>query len=333
MVYFLILRKLPVDKEAKFTMRQTLRPMLAYGIPLAVASIGSGILPMFYSFFMAPIVDTAAAGNYKVALNFAVLPTFFTVPIATVLFPLFSRLDAKKDLSLLRTVFASSVKYAALFLVPATIGLAVLTTPIIGTLYGDKWLQAPAFLALIILSNLFVIFGNLSMGSLLSGFGQTRMAMKMNLLSLFIGVAMSLLLIPLYGVVGVILVAIFAGVPSMLIGLYWIYKRYGTKADFGASARILLASGIAGLTTYLILSVLSVANWLLLVTGLVVFLLVYLVAVSLIGAVNQMDVDNLRAMFSSIGKVAVVLEIPLALVEMSLRLRGSRAKNGSKTAS
>jgi len=44
----------------------------------------------------ASTVDNALIGNYRIATNFTVLPTFFTIPIVTALVPAFSKLQPKK---------------------------------------------------------------------------------------------------------------------------------------------------------------------------------------------------------------------------------------------
>jgi O-antigen/teichoic acid export membrane protein len=196
----------------------------------------------------------------------------------------------------------------------------------ISTIYGDKWLYAPFFLTLGVIGNLFAIFGNLSMGSLLSGLGETKMLMKLNILTLGIGIPLALLLIPPLGIPGVIVVSIAAGVPSMFISLYWTWKRYGTKVDFQASAKIFLASALAAITTYLFLNVFTAAAWITFITGVIFFLAIYLIVAPLIGAINQTDVNNLRAMFSGLGIISKLLEIPLMLIEKPLRLRAHRAE-------
>ncbi|MCJ7633488.1 oligosaccharide flippase family protein [Candidatus Bathyarchaeota archaeon] len=321
LLYFAIFRKLDASNTNTSNASQTLKPLLRYGIPLAIAAILGGILPQFYSFVMASFVDVAIIGNYRIATNFAILLTFFTIPISTVLFPAFSKLDPRNEQQLLKTIFTSSVKYTALFLVPATMALLVLSQPMISTIYGDKWLYAPFFLTLGVIGNLFAIFGNLSMGSLLSGLGETKMLMKLNILTLGIGIPLALLLIPPLGIPGVIVVTIVAGVPSMFISLYWTWKRYGTKVDFRASAKIFLASTIAAITTYLFLNVFTAAAWITFTTGVILFLAIYLIATPLIGAINQTDVNNLRAMFSGLGIISKLLEIPLTLVEKLLKTR------------
>jgi len=323
MLYFAIFRKLAPQNTNKSEISQTLRIMLRYGIPLAIGAILAGLLAQFYAFMMASFVDLALIGNYRIAINFAILLTFFTMPIGTVLFPAFSKLNPQNEQQLLQTVFKSSVKYTALFLVPATMALMVLAKPVIGTIYGDKWLYAPFFLALYVISNLFAIFGTFSRGNLLAALGETKLLMKLNILTLFIGVPLAFLLIPQFGIIGVIVVTLVAGIPSMFISLHWAWKRYGAKIDFKASAKIFLASATAGTATYLFLNILNTANWVLLATGMALFLAIYLTTAPLIGAINQKDVDNLRSMFSGLGIISKILEIPLVLVQKVLNLRSN----------
>jgi peptidoglycan biosynthesis protein MviN/MurJ (putative lipid II flippase) len=145
--------------------------------------------------------------------------------------------------------------------------------------------------------------------------------MKLNMLTISIGIPLALILIPWLGITGVIFVTIVAGIPSMFIGLYWTWKRYGTKADFRASAKILMASGISAFATYLFLSLVSTAAWIMLTIGVTLFLATYLITAPLIGALNQKDIDNLRAMFSGLGIMSRLLEIPLTLLEKPLKTR------------
>lgn len=59
---------------------------------------------------MAVYCTNAMIANYQVATQFAIIVTFFTIPISTVLFPAFSKIDPKKKVKLLQTVFTFSVK-------------------------------------------------------------------------------------------------------------------------------------------------------------------------------------------------------------------------------
>lgn len=117
-----------------------------------------------------------------------------------------------------------------------------------------------------------------------------------------------------------------AGVPSLFIGLYLLWKRYGPRVDFKASARILFASTIAAFMTYLLLSMWNAADWIRLATGLVIFLAVYLTATPLVGAISQPDIWTLRAMFSETGMISRIINIPLRIMETLLHIRDRRVK-------
>jgi O-antigen/teichoic acid export membrane protein len=324
LLYFSVFRKLEHSDPGGAGMFQVLKPMLSFGIPLAIAVLSAGLLTQFYSIVMASFVDNAAIGNYRVANNFGVLLTFFTFPITTVLFPLFSKIDPLKEKPLLKQVFGSSAKYTAFLLLPATIAMMVLAKPIIGTVYGTKWLDAPSFLVLFVMVNLLTVLGNLSVQSVLIALGETRLLMKLNVLTLAIGVPLAFLLIPSLGIVGVIVGSLVAVVPSTLLSLYFAWKRYGVVIDFRISSRILLASVIAGAATYLLLSVLSVAEWARLIAGFVLFLGVFLTFAPIVGAISSSDVSNLRAMCSRFGILSELLNIPLVIMEKTLKICARR---------
>jgi stage V sporulation protein B len=323
-LYFFIFKKLPSSKISKSEIFQTLKSLLNYGIPLGIGNIVGNLGGPVFSFLMASYVSEVTIGNYKIASNFLVLLTFITSPISTVLFPAFSKLDPLKENNLLKTIFASSVKYTVLLLVPATLAMVVLATPLIDTLYGTKYSYAPSLLALMTIFYLLSLTGLRSLSGLLSATGETRLLMKMSVLSLVIGIPTAFLLVPTIGIIGMIVGLNVAALPSTFVGLHHIWKRYGLRADFGASAKILFASALSTVTVYLFLIFVTAAYSVLLVAGFILFLVVYLISAPLVGAISQSDVYNLRTMFSSMGVASRILEIPLKIIEKLLKIHNSK---------
>ena len=314
-LYLMVYRDLKAKNSQKTNLQETLRRMLLFGIPLSVSSILGGFLAQFYAFLMAIYCSDALIGNYQIAAQFAVILTFFTIPISTVLFPVFSRIDSQNEHELLQAVYAASIKYTAIFLVPATMAMMVLSQPMINTLFGQKWIHAPFFLTLYVIINLFAIVGNLSMGGLLAGLGETKTLMKLSLITLTIGIPIALLLIPSINIVGLILTSMLAGIPSMLLGLYWVWKRYNAKVELKSSMKILMASAIAATITYLILNFVAFEDWIELTFGVTVFLSTYLVVAPSIGAISTSDIQNLKTMFSDLRIISKLLNIPLNIME------------------
>jgi O-antigen/teichoic acid export membrane protein len=321
-IFFAVFSRTPPKGEmGDLNLRATLKIMLRFGLPLSVSAIASGFIPPFYRDLLTQsLVDySGALGNFDVAVNFTVVITFFTVPITTVLLPAFSKLKSEEEQNILRTVFRSSVKYGALLTIPVTLMIIVLSEPLVLAVYGMKYAEAPFLLALYCIIFLYAGIGNLSLGNFLNGQGKTEITMRMALLSLGLGVLLGWLFIPQFGVVGLIVATTIAAFPSIVWGLWWIRKHFGATVDWKGSTKIFLASMIAAVVTYLLLSQFNVSSrieWLVeAFGGGVVFLVVYLVAAPLIRAVDKNDVRSLKGMLSGLGPFSYVFNIPLRIIE------------------
>jgi hypothetical protein len=163
--------------------------------------------------------------------------------------------------------------------------------------------------------------------------------MNQSLLSLVFTLPLAFTLVPIFagisptmGIIGGIIGVILSSLPGNLWGILWVWKRYGVKPSYSNSLRILLASAIAALVTYGFLSVFNVFALVNLVAGFVVFVAVYLVAAPIVGAVNKVDLDNLRSMFSGLGIVSKIVRFLLLIMETSLKLRHNNSSSGTSDA-
>jgi stage V sporulation protein B len=365
-VYYALFRPLRKCKVGRCDFKATLKPMLRFGLPLTFSTIVIGVLPQIFALTMSIYAgqgDVAAGkpfgwmmGNYFTATNFAVLLTFVSFPIATALFPVFSKLNPKKEPELVKTVFASSVKYTALLLVPATMALIVLATPLVNTLFpadgilqslfvadaAPKFPYAPLFLAVSVVVNLFVLVGNISLSTFQTGIGQTRQVMKQSFLSLAVGLPLAYFIVAFfyslggvnaeaaasYAVIGGLIGSLVASMPGMIWGIVWCWRNYKVKADLKISGKIFTASIVAAVVAYILISFLTLPYLFTLIAGFAVFLLVYLIMAPVLGAVNRMDIGNFRTMFSGLGIVSKFLSLPLRF--MNKMCRETADKNISK---
>jgi len=318
--YLIFLRNIHGRENDELDFSETLKGMLRYGLPVSVSVILVGFLPQFYSFLMAIYCSDSAIGNFQAALNFTVLITFFTMPITTVLFPAFSKLKPEKEMETLRIVFQSSVKYAAMLTIPVTVMIMVLSKPLVFAIVGTEWSGAPFFLTLYSISFLYSGLGNLSLENFLNGQGETKVTMKLALISLGTGLPLSLTLIPMFGITGLIVTTLVAGIPSLAVGLWWIRRHFGVTIDLVSATKIFLASVMAAVITYIILSQLNFQYWVELVAGGITFLTVYFVAAPLIRAVDENDVNNLREMLSDLGPFSHLFHILLNIIEKLLTI-------------
>ncbi len=318
--YFAIYRRVHKEKAEALNAATAIKKMLKYGLPLSASAIIGSFLLQFYNLLIAIYSSDAAIGNYNVAVNFTVFVTFFITPIATVLFPLFSKINPETENETLSKAFRFSVKYAALFVTPAAAALIALATPVISTLFGHQYVEAPLYLALYVLVMcVYSAFGSMTIDNVLNGLGKTKVTLALTLATLAIGLPLSVLLVPIFGIVGLIGATLVAGIPDVAIGLWWLKKHYTLGIDWVASSKILLCSVIAAFVTYFVVSHVSLSSWIQLIVGAVVFLAIYLTASPLLGSVNKTDVKNLKQMLGGIGFVATVLAIPLGIMERLAR--------------
>ena len=311
-----VYKSLPKPTESKLEIFITIKTMLKYGLPLSISTIVGGFLIQFYNYILAIYVTSnATIGNYNVALNFVVLINFFAIPITTMMFPAFSKLNAQKDKETLKTVFQYSVKYAALVVVPVTVMVITLAQPAIGTLFQNKYTEAPLFLALLSVNYLLSALGSLSEAHLINGQGYTTFNLKMTILGTAIGLPLGFALISEFGVVGLIVTTLVTGLPGLFISLGFIRKHFGATVDWTSSAKILFSSAVAGILTFLAISKLAFSNPILLAVGIIIFSFLFIVVVLVIGTINRTDMRNLRDIITSLGPLRKPLLFLLKLME------------------
>ncbi|MBN1245744.1 flippase [Candidatus Bathyarchaeota archaeon] len=317
LLMFTIYKKLPKPEGGKLEIGQNVKVMLKYGLPLSIGVILAGFLAQYYNFLLYIYVpDDALIGNYAMAQNFVVLITFFAMPVTTMLFPAFSKLDHQRDSETLKNVFQTSVKYASLLVVPVAAMIMALAQPAISTLFGNTYAEAPLFLALLAITYLYTALGNLSIGSLINGQGQTTFNLILTVITAAIGFPLGFILISNYGVLGLIITTLATSIPAITIALIFIKKRYNLTVHWKSSTKILLSSATAATLTYAILTQLnSFTSLTRLIIGVAIFTPTYLTAAILTKTFNRTDISNLREMFTALGPLRRLFNIILNIIE------------------
>jgi O-antigen/teichoic acid export membrane protein len=312
-----IYRQLPKPASHKREIKAYLTAMLTYCLPLSFATIILLLLPQFYAFLL-PVhysTDNVPIGNYGVAVNFSVIVAFFVMPISTMMFPAFSKLDPQKDKNSLRNIFQFSVKYGSLLVVPMTALVMCLAEPAVATLFGGTYNTAALFLALFVIQYSYTAFGNLSLTALLNGQGQTSYVLRLAVLNGLIGFPLGYVLVMAFGVLGLIAATLVSGVPSLVLGLRFAWSTFGVTVDWGSSARILLSSAVSAAVTFAVISELGFASWLLLLFGACIFFVILVPALLLTRAIARSDLDNLRFMVGGLGVLGRIINRLLSLLE------------------
>jgi len=318
---YTVYRSLPKANTGKLELLKTIKTMLRYGFPVSIGTIITGFLTYFYIWVIAFFVtDNALIGNYTIAQNFVVLISFFATPVTTMMFPAFSKLNAEKDGGTLKNVFQYSVKYASLIVLPVTVMVMSLAHPAIGTIFGNKYPDAPLFLALLSIIYLYTAIGNLSLGNLIGGQGYTKFGLKVTMLTIALGFPLSLIFTSQLGIVGLIVASSIVAVPAMLIYLRFAKRKFGVTVDWASSAKIVFSSAAAGLLTFLSVSVMPFSYPIQLLLGVVIFVLSFVAIAILTRTITAADIANVREIVRALGPLRKPLNLIINLLEKIIHL-------------
>ena len=327
LLYLIIIKKLQ-KQEGQLQFTSTIKTMLKFGLPLSILAMLIGVLSQFYNFLFAIYSTDQIYGNYQIALNFAILISIFASSVSTVMFPTFSKVKAQEDPKTVRNVFQYSIKYTSLLIVPLTFAVMALSKPGVETLFRDKYEYAPFFLSLYVIFFLYSAIGSLSITPLIKSQGKTQVSMKITILQFIVGIVLSAILIPQFGVLGLIATYLTAMLPTLLISLWWINKNYKATVDWKSSTKILAASAFSAILAYLTLNQVNLASWISLILGAAVFLGTYMITAPLIGAIDYNDTKNLQDMLKSLGPVGTIVNPLLYPIEkITSKTRKSNIKD------
>ena len=84
----------------------------------------------------------------------------------------------------------------------------------------------------------------------------------------------------------------------------WLKRNTGISVNWGASVRVYLSAAAAFLSSNLVLTILSLSNWVALLVCSASFFAVYLAALPLSGALDQRDIQQLDEIAGVTGPLA-----------------------------
>jgi len=326
---FLMIRSssgLEGDIEAQMDAMSALGLMLGFGRPLFVGGLVAGMALRFQGFLLSWFVSDTAFGNYHVALNFTMLIGLVTGSLAVTLFPAFSRLSYVLEPEKAREAFRGSVRYSSMFVIPMICLLVAVSEPMVVFLFTTRYTQVPLMLLLLLVPTLLVGMGSLSLGGFLNSQGDTKLNLRVRLVGSAISILVSPVLVWMWGIFGLAVSLIISSSISRVFGLYVLKKRYGFYPDLRHSGRTLLSSVFsAGLSFGGVRFFSSVAPFLSLVIGSVIFVVVYLILAPSIGALEEEDIVNLDSMMSGLGVLYPFIRVFLRVERKIIRfIMGSR---------
>ncbi len=243
---------------------------LRYSSPIYFALLLTGFVGPFQSTLLANTVSNTEIGWYSAATNITALIALFTYPVSTALLPLFSRIPKGETQQLVET-YKLTVKYSALFIIPVTMLVMSLSTPLASAIFGHAYRSSGNYLLILAIGNLLAGLGNISWSPLLYGVGETRKAFLATAIGSVISILASISLVLYVGVYGVIIGTLLGQTVSLLIGSRFVSAILGQKLQTWLLWRIYLSSALSAILVFLVSLIISNA-FLAVLVGIAVFL-------------------------------------------------------------
>ncbi|NIQ06694.1 MAG: flippase [Candidatus Korarchaeota archaeon] len=291
-------RRLKVIKsEEKNFFVNDIKLLITYSLPLYATTALYIVIERYQFFLLAYFVSDIQIGNFQGAIMLSSLIPMVLSPIATALFPAFSKLDPETEKAELQRFFTLSVKYTSFIIIPATISLMLLSKNVVQLTFGSGYEFTPLFLTLFCIGFLYTGFGFSILGRMFIGVGRTKLELQSYLLNVLFFVPLSFYFTFRYKVGGLIIASLVGRLASLLYQLWFAYHKFSITPNFKDQFRIYLSSFVSALPVFLFLKTSTFNAFLNVLLGGCLFGVTYFTLSPFLGSLHSRDLDNLTFLF------------------------------------
>jgi len=194
------------DGEGLITyLKSSLKTLFKFGFPIWFGAFTISGSREIWKILIARYATTFDLGLYNAATRISSVLTYVMSPVSFTMFPAFSKYSWEKDMDKLNSLFYYSLSYASLIVLPIVMLMVTLATPLGLTLFGQDFEGAGFYLSLLALSSLVYGRGKEVLWRLMNSQKETRFTGTLDAVNSIMGVALALIFIPTFGVIGYII--------------------------------------------------------------------------------------------------------------------------------
>jgi O-antigen/teichoic acid export membrane protein len=266
-----------------------LKYLVFTGIPFAIGDI----FTVSYSIvgrFILSILKYDEVANYALPYTFVMSLSFILTAYSTSVFPLFSKITAKKSDSI-RYACEKSYKYLMILIFPMCVGATIFADRIVYTVYGEDFSGAIPVLQILIWILFFMIMSYIGF-TLLSATHREKIKMYILAASALLNIGLNLLLIPRYGAIGAsIAILLTFGLLNSAVILYFIRDDIKGVDVLGPTVKVVVATA-AMTVAVLLVNVNNLAAYVAMGAA------IYFITLLLIGGISKDDIGIAKKIVS-----------------------------------
>jgi len=274
---------LPVLKWGK------LKPMLKYSIPLMPNGLMNWAVNYADRLVIVQYLSIAAIGTYSASYSFGSLLNSIVGPIGFVLFPLVSKLWDQNKKEETKNYFLRITRYFIMVALPASLGLAMLSQPLL-KIFATAQFTSSTFLVLwialgVMFKGIFQI--NVYVFHLVH---KTKYVAVILLIGVLANIGLNILLVPKIGIEGA---AVATLVTYIFIGLSAVYYGrifLGYHLDLGAIGKV----GVSTIIMAGIIHFIPSDSLLMIFINIITGVILYFIVLYLVGGFLDEEVDYVK---------------------------------------
>ncbi|MGI6482208.1 MAG: oligosaccharide flippase family protein [Methanobacterium sp.] len=310
-----------------FTTKEELalaKVLLIFAFPVVITGLAELALFDFVGNFVVGIyMASQYIGYYGAATPIARLPLIISMAVATAVLPATAEAIGLENKDLLKNYVNQSYRYVALLVLPMSLGTMIFAAPIMKLLYIlPAYMNGASALQILAAGMLFFTIYTVS-SSIAQGLGKPYLPMIILGFGSLFDVALSLYLVPIYGINGAAIATTITAFVIMVSIVWKTLQIADVKLEFMDFGRILVATGIMGTILLLIphsLLIISIPyNYMVFFLVILLAAIVYLIALILVGGLKNSDIRALHKLSYKAGPLKPTVDKLVSLLERFAR--------------
>ena len=306
--------------NGEFRFAENMKILMGFGMPLYASTLLTGFMPLYQDLILALSVTSMELGNFKAAINFVTAIKMILSGTSIILLQISSKISSLNMKNRMTSIFKAISKYTAILIVPAIGAVILFSKEIIGIIYGSNYQLAPIYLSSLCIIYLLVPLGYLTLFNLLSGLGETKMALKITLINFILFLVLGPSLTKIYGVAGIIASFIISNSASTFFAINLAKRKFRVEFKVDEILGAYLIGGLSGIPLILfhstfISSTLSVA------IGILIYFFTYMTLILLTRILNETELKVAISALHDIRLLVFLIRLITAYQRKILNIR------------
>lgn len=222
-----------------------IKSLYRYAFWLFLAGIATVLFSNVDTLILTIFLSPRDIGIYRTVFQLTAMATLASTALCIVLFPKISSWHARGEKDLIGSALTTAFTYSLMLAVPVCVGGMVLCDRLLYYLYGPSFVEGTGVLIILLFAQIFSVFMYLQI-MCLNAINKPGESCKAMGIAIIINIFLNIVLIPLFGLVGAAIAAVFAVIVNALIAYKALSTHVRLDLDAKALRNILVASGVMG---------------------------------------------------------------------------------------